>query len=751
MSNLILGRLLGASRLSEVFQAHLEGRNLALKRCLEPTYRNLLQREFDCLKTLHHPNIIKVHDWIEDPSSTNAAFTMTQLHGVNGKVLAERLQRLPSAERHRRIISIGLQLCSALSHIHNAGWIHRDIKPSNLMFEHEYRLLVIDFGTVIKHPMSQSSGMIGTPRYASPEQLDEQILTPLSDQFSMGATLYYLLLNKRPFESRDRSPPMKPSLTDPSIPAHLEHILLKCLSFEPSDRFDSIEDIMLELNRVNPSDQPLAGREDVIQQIAHCMQRVHQGEQLHVHFIGTNGSGKHWAKDTLCEAALQQGLYTYFLDPLSNSKELLLERIADRFPLIACSIGSEIPKLGIPLVKIDIKWLSLSQLRRSLFSHAPKTPELTMKAQWLHRQTEGIPALLLPMLTEYTIRDAFHIPQDPENLLPESWLIGLSTEQWSLLQALTYITRPLTATELMAILPSCTTEMFLDLQYRSLITKQADAWNLSCLLVGSYIRRHHPVEHHQLQVWKQSLTFATERNDFFPDIALLSAQGKLATAKVQGEQWSVKITGDNKSTILVDLGQVYLDMGNFLSASTVLADATTMSSLKDNPATYLRSQALRGRASLEQHHSSPIGAMHALDRLSKFLSHHDPWVQTVWQWSLGALGDKRQWNAQLKHSMTCLDTVHGHHKIRCAFNVIRGACCIGDIESAKSIIASIEPLLHEYPLLEWEVHRVNSMITDTPPPIVGTLVYELTAQEILLFKKRWVRVKGKHPDPTWYQ
>ena len=71
------------------------------------------------------------------------------------------------------------------------------------MFEQEYKLLLIDFGTVIKHPMSQSSGMIGTPRYASPEQLNEQILTPLSDQFSMGATLYYLLLNKRPFESRD--------------------------------------------------------------------------------------------------------------------------------------------------------------------------------------------------------------------------------------------------------------------------------------------------------------------------------------------------------------------------------------------------------------------------------------------------------------------------------------------------------------------------------------------------------------------
>ena len=751
MSNLILGRLLGASRLSEVFQAHIDGRNVALKRCLDPKHRNLLQREFDCLKTLHHPNIIKVHDWIEETSSTDVAFTMTQLHGVNGKVLAERLQRLPSAERHRRIISIGLQLCSALSHIHNAGWIHRDIKPSNLMFEQEYKLLLIDFGTVIKYPMSKLSEMIGTPRYASPEQLQKQSLTPLSDQFSMGATLYYLLLNKRPFESQDRSVLMKPSLTDPSVPAHLEHILLKCLALDPSNRFDSIEDIMFELNRVNPSDQPLAGREGIIRQIAYCMQRVHQGEQLHVHFIGTNGSGKKWAKETLCDAAHQQGLHTYFLDPSYDSKELLLERMADRFPLIACSISPDFPKLGIPLVEIHIKWLSLSQLRRSLFSYAPKTPDLTVKAQWLHRQTEGIPALLLPMLTEYTIRDAFHIPQDPEQLLPKGWVMGLSTEQWNILQALTYLERSLSTTELITMLPTCTTSILVDLEHRSLIKKQTDLWGISCLLVSSYIHRHHPVETQTLQTWKRFLTVSLKQIDSFKDIDLLSAKGKLAAAKSHGEQWSVKATGDNKSALLVDLGQVYLDMGNFLRAATVLADATTMSSLKDNPATYLRSQALRGRASLEQHHSSPIGAMHAIDRLSKLLSYNDPWVQTVWQWSLGALGDLRQWNTQLKHSIDCLDTVDEHHKIRCAFNLIRGACCIGDIECAKTIITSIEPLIHAYPLLEWEVHRVNSMITETPPPIVGTLVYELTAQEILLFKKRWVRVKGKHPDPTWYQ
>ena len=56
-----------------------------------------------------------------------------------------------------------------------------------------------------------------------------------------------------------------------------------------------------------------------------------------------------------------------------------------------------------------------------------------------------------------------------------------------------------------------------------------------------------------------------------------------------------------------------------------------------------------------------------------------------------------------------------------------------------------------YPLLSWEIERVKSIVFDTPPPVIGSLVYGLTAQEILLFKRRWVRVKGKHPDPTWYQ
>ena len=752
MSTFTLGRLLGASKLSEVFQAHKDGRNYALKRVLHLEHRDILKREFDCLKALHHPNIVKVHDWIESFSQTNhPAFTMTQLQGVNGKVLAERLQRLPSAERHRRIISIGLQLCSALKHIHDEGWIHRDIKPSNLMFEREQTLLLIDFGTVTKHPMHHSEGMIGTPRYASPEQLCGHLTTLGSDQFSMGATLYFMLLNKRPFDSRERSIPMRPSLIDPSIPTHLESIILKCLAVNPEERFESIEEIMMELNRVSPSEQPLAGREQVIHQIAQCLQRVHQGEQLHVHFVGTRGSGKTWANETLCEAALQQGLNAYVLDSDKSSKDLILERIGNRFPLIVCTRDTDIPKLGLPIVVIHIEWLGLSQLRRSLFSYAPKTPNLTEKSQWLHQQTEGIPALLLPMLMEYTIRDAFHFPQVPENLLPEDWVQDLSEIHWKILRALTYLNTDLSIEELSTIVPSCTDSILTELKYRSLIKQRSHAWGISCALVASYIKRYRPINPITLHHWQQDLSRTVKRSLLFREVDLLSAQGDLSAAKSYGEQLVAKMTSDKRLQCMIALGQVYLDMGDHVRASSILADATTLSNLRHTPTIYLHAQALRGRASLEQHQSSPIGAMHALDRLSKLLPHNNPWVQSVWQWALGALGDKRQWSSQIETSINCIHPLSEHHKIRCTFNLIRGACCIGDIDCTKALIANIEPMVCAYPLLKWEIQRVKSIVYNIPPPVIGSLAYDLTAQEILLFKKRWVRVKGKHPDPTWYQ
>ena len=755
MSELYIGRLLGSSKLSEVYHVTQNNRNYALKWVLTAEHQHIIKREFECLRTLHHSNIVKVHDWIEDfNESGSPAFTMTHLHGVNGKVLAERLQRLPNVERHKRIVQIGVQLCSALQHIHDNGWLHRDIKPSNLMFEQDTQVLLIDFGTVtLSHNQRREKGLVGTPRYASPEQLRGDILTHACDQFSLGATLYYLLLNEPAFSSRNRSIPLRPSLLDPSIPIHLESILMRCMQLNPRDRFNSIQEVITALHRVQPLDQPLAGREGIIQQIAHCLQRTHLGEQLHIHFKGTRGSGKTWARETLCHAAKQQGI-THRIIHSQNEIQNILHTLALRQPLIVCSGNSYLPQLGIATVIIEVSWLSLSELRRSLFSHAPKTPALNIKAQWLYEQTSGIPALLLPMLLDYTIRDAFHIPQNPELQLPKEWFNGLDETHWKILQRLSYSPQGLVFDVLFREVPSVNLNIMIWLVEYSLVTKQGTLWKISCVLIGKFVQYQQPANRDQLHKWMSFSPSTTKQTNplrkNIDAIDVMSAQGQLSHAKNQGLKLLEQLEYVDRADCLVQLGQVQLDIGNHMEASLLLADATALSNVQTHQHTYLRSQALRARASLEQHKGSPIGAMHALDRLAKLTKYKDPWVTSVWHWSIGALGDHRQWHKHLTTSLIQIQDTSTQHRIRCAFNLLRGACAIGDLAAATQIMDHVHSDLSEFPLLEWEIHRVQSLLQNKVPPKIGPLAYGLTAEEIFLFKKRWVRVKGKHPDPTWH-
>ena len=762
MSELYIGRLLGASKISEVYHVTRNNRNYALKSLLSPKHRYIIKREFECLRTLHHSNIVKVHDWIEDfNNSGSPAFTMTHLHGVNGKVLAERLQRLPTVERHKRIVQIGVQLCSALQHIHEKGWLHRDIKPSNLMFEQETQVLLIDFGTVTPYPHKhRENGLIGTPRYASPEQLSGDILTPSCDQFSLGATLYYLLLNEPAFSSRNRSTPLRPSLLDPSIPVHLESILMRCMRIDPTERFDSIQEMITSLHRVQPLDQPLAGREGLIQQIGHCLQRVHLGEQLHVHFKGTRGSGKTWARETLCHAAKQQGL-TYRTIHSPDEIEDVLNTLALRQSLIVCSGNFYLPQLGIATVIIEVSWLSLSELRRSLFSHAPTTPALNATAQWLYEQTSGIPALLLPMLLDYTIRDAFHIPQNPELQLPKEWFNNVEETHWKILQRLSYSPQGVLFEVLSQDMESVDLIVMTWLEERSLVIQQGSLWKTSCSLVVKFVQHQHPANRDQLHQWTKptsSTPFLQSSSNeakhplsrSIHEIDMISAQGQLSHAKNQGIQLLEQLEYVDRADCLVQIGQVQLDIGNHMEATLLLADATALSNVQTSQHTYLRSQALRARASLEQHNGSPIGAMHALDRLAKLTKYKDPWVTSVWHWAIGALGDHRQWHKHLEAALIQIQNTNTHHRIRCTFNLLRGACAIGDLTAATHIMNHVHSDLTPFPLLEWEIHRVQSLLQNKIPPKIGPLAYGLTAEEIFLFKKRWVRVKGKHPDPTWH-
>ena len=199
------------------------------------------------------------------------------------------------------------------------------------------------------------------------------------------------------------------------------------------------------------------------------------------------------------------------------------------------------------------------------------------------------------------------------------------------------------------------------------------------------------------------------------------------------------------------LGQIYLDIGMVQPAMEILSEAAALSKAQKMLKIHLRTQSLRARCSLEKHHSSPTGAAHALDRLAPFLETEDPWILSSWQWACGSLGDQKNWLKWLPISLNSCWNNEPSVQLRCLFSIIRGACALGEFETAQTLIEKVKPQLNDsVALLKWEYARVNSILNDIPPPVTGSLAYHLSAEEIFLLKRRWIRIKGKNPDPTWH-
>jgi hypothetical protein len=141
-----------------------------------------------------------------------------------------------------------LQVIAGLDAAASIGILHRDIKPSNCFVHREGRVLVGDFGlSVAASGHGASAGTIlGTPGFASPEQLRGERLDVRSDIYSVGATLFYLLAGRPPFDERNTTDLLTkvaaqpaPSLVTlrPDLPRRLSHLVSRCLAKLPQDRF----------------------------------------------------------------------------------------------------------------------------------------------------------------------------------------------------------------------------------------------------------------------------------------------------------------------------------------------------------------------------------------------------------------------------------------------------------------------------------------------------------------------------------
>lgn len=200
-------------------------------------------REAESAGRLTHPNIITVFDAGEDKHL--AYIAMEYLPGVPLTSFTDPKKLLAP----RKALELCARTAEALDYAHNQGVIHRDIKPANLLYNRKDDTLKIsDFGVarLTDNNRTKTGIVLGTPMYMSPEQLNAEPLTGLSDLFSLGVTLYELITGEVPFKATNIAVLMTKITTEnpapvsnrrPGVPPSVDALLFKAMAKRPEDRF----------------------------------------------------------------------------------------------------------------------------------------------------------------------------------------------------------------------------------------------------------------------------------------------------------------------------------------------------------------------------------------------------------------------------------------------------------------------------------------------------------------------------------
>ncbi len=250
----ILG-LLGAGGMGNVYKARdLELEELVALKVLRPELvgapgvLDRFRREVKLARRVTHPNVARVFD-IGDHRGEKF-LTMELIDGESLGALLGRERRLSVA----RVVTLGSAICAGLAAAHAAGVIHRDLKPDNVLLDRGGRVVVTDFGiarAVAPGADRTVSGLVGTPTYMAPEQVEEGAeIDARADLYALGAMLYELVVGEPAWQgtsvlgiavARLLKPPPDPRVKSPDLPDALASLILRCMARAAADRPASAE------------------------------------------------------------------------------------------------------------------------------------------------------------------------------------------------------------------------------------------------------------------------------------------------------------------------------------------------------------------------------------------------------------------------------------------------------------------------------------------------------------------------------
>ena len=251
--------VIGEGGMAIVYRAldHRLNRDVAVKimrdeMAADEEFRRRFCTESHAVAMLSHPNIVAVYDVSHN---NNVEYIVMEL--VDGITLKQYIER-KGVVAWKEVVHFTKQISKALAHAHERGIIHRDIKPQNIMLLRDGTIKVGDFGiAALENEVYENNGeAIGSIHYIAPEQARGECPDARSDIYSLGVMMYEMLTGGLPFTGNTldeiavqhmNAKPVPPHEKNPEIPLELERITLKAMSAELSERYQSANELLSDL------------------------------------------------------------------------------------------------------------------------------------------------------------------------------------------------------------------------------------------------------------------------------------------------------------------------------------------------------------------------------------------------------------------------------------------------------------------------------------------------------------------------
>src|SRR5215217_4900983 len=220
-------------------------------------FRARFIREAQSAGILSHPNIVTIHDVVEQSEDGLAFIAMEYVRGTNLKVLLQGDQSLTLPF----IVEVISQVADALDYAHSHRVIHRDVKPANILITADNRVKITDFGIarLDSSNLTQEGQLLGTPNYMAPEQIQGKDVDHRADHFSLGVVLYEMLTRHKPFQGENLTVVshriVYDHFTPPreyvhQLPPGVEKILARALEKDPARRYQRAREMVDDLRRL---------------------------------------------------------------------------------------------------------------------------------------------------------------------------------------------------------------------------------------------------------------------------------------------------------------------------------------------------------------------------------------------------------------------------------------------------------------------------------------------------------------------